>query len=158
MKVHFAFIFMLFSMLLFGCSDSGEEINTTNSGGTGTNSGNQNNGLYYDHKVEIKSPNNLNKTIDTKMEIEVEFSSQTNRTVHYIQIRIYNKSDDTESYNMPSNTHLDDDSGFYVFKDELNLGTDIGFSSGTTWVFEAKVWGPGSDNEEILKTLEFSIN
>lgn len=107
------------------------------------------------YQVQISSPNTADKTIDDAISINVEFKSNTGNIVHYIEIRIYNKLDQTEIYKKPSNTHVDDASGLYNFNDNFILSANNGVSSNTDWVLEARVWI--NDENDVIKTLEFHV-
>jgi len=109
----------------------------------------------FEYQVQISSPNTADKTIDDTISINVEFKSNTGNIVHYIEIRIYNKLDQTEIYKKPSNTHVDDASGLYDFSDNFILSANNGVSSNTDWVLEARVWI--NDENDVTKTLEFHV-
>lgn len=112
---------------------------------------------YFEYKITFNSPNSFNKSINDEMPVNIDFKSSTGKTVHYIEIRIYNKLDSTEIYNMPSNNHVDDDSGSYNYTDALTLSVSNGFSVDTNWILEAKVWGTNPEEEDVIMVVEFYI-
>ncbi len=111
----------------------------------------------FEYKITFTSPDNADKSINDEMPVNIDFKSSTGNTVHYIEIRIYNKLDSTEIYNEPSNNHVDDDSGSYNYTDAVTLSVSNGFSVDTNWILEAKVWGTNPDEEDVIKLLEFHI-
>jgi uncharacterized protein YcfL len=112
----------------------------------------------FDYSITISDPDTSIKKIDESIPIKIDFKSGTNKTVHYIQVRIYNKSNNNEIYKKPDNNHVDDGSGSYTFIDNLVLSSGNGFSSGSSFVLETKVWSPDKEEKEVIKTVEFKVN
>ncbi len=127
------------------------------------NSTNNSNNLHpasskFDYSIMINNPDSTIKKISESMPVQIDFKSENNKTVHYIQIRIYNKSNNNEIYKKPDDNHVDDGSGSYTFTDNIVLSANNGFSSSSTFVLEAKVWSPDKEEKEVVKTVEFKVN
>ncbi len=116
-----------------------------------------NESIPYAYAIDIKSPDVVPKKLDETLKLRVRFESETGKTVHNIQVRIYNKASNTEVYKKPSLTHIHASNGFYDFGDDIVLSLNNGFSTNSDWVVEAKVWGFNDDSEVISTTSEFSI-
>ncbi len=152
------FLFRVSMVILFitACSSSdGNDIGSTEDFRRGNNTPASD---KFEYEISISSPNSFNKSVGDDLSINIDFKSSTGKIVHYIEILIYNKLDSTEIYNMPSNNHVDDDSGSYNFIDTFNLSKSNGVSMDTFWILEAKVWGTNPDEEDVIKSLEFHIN
>jgi len=111
-----------------------------------------------DYNITINNPDTSIKKINESMPIQIDFKSRNNKTVHYIQVRIYNKSNNNEIYKKPDDNHIDDGSGFYTFTDTIVLSANNGFSLSSTFVLEVKVWSPDKEEKEVVKTTEFKMN
>lgn len=112
----------------------------------------------FDYSITINNPDSTIKKISESIPVQIDFKSKNNKTVHYIQIRIYNKSNNNEIYKKPDDNHVDDESGSYSFSDNLVLSTSNGFTSSATFVLEVKVWSPDKEEKEVVKTVEFKVN
>ncbi len=152
-------IFLLCTIInvffIMSCSNSDDNpVGSSNPISTGNTNPAANN---FDYQIKITSPNKIAKNIDESITIEIEFKSNTGKVVHYIEIRIYNKSNNKEIYKEPSNNHVDDSSGLYNFNDNFVLSENNGVSVNTNWVLEAKVWGTNANEADVIKTLEFQV-
>ncbi len=114
--------------------------------------------IDFDYHAHIHLPNTDDKQIGDLLEIEVDFESHTGETVHHIKVRIYNKVDNTEIYNKPSDAHIHEEDGDYTFSDTFELSNANGVEADTDWVLEAKVWGHEAGVAEDISTVEFHVN
>lgn len=109
----------------------------------------------YDYHAHIHSPTSDAKNVGDVLHIEVEFESHTGETVHHVNVRIYNKADNTEIYNKPDDPHVHETSGTYEYTDDFTLS---GISGNTDWVLEASVWGHEDNEEKVTESVEFHVN
>ncbi|HEX5624862.1 MAG TPA: hypothetical protein VFX48_02500 [Saprospiraceae bacterium] len=113
--------------------------------------------LAYEYHAHILLPDSTLKTFNDSMPIKVDFESHTGAPVHHIQLRIFNKSSLVEVYKKPEQEHVHAVSGEYLFQDVVLLNAANGFSPGSNWILEARVWGEEDGEEESVSTLEFQI-
>lgn len=111
-----------------------------------------------EYKITINSPNSEDKKVGDSFHIHVDFESETSETVHHVNVRIYNKADNTEIYNKPSGAHVHETSGKYEHHDDFDLTTDNGLEGHTDWILEAKVWGHEAGVAEVMQTMEFHVH
>ena len=112
----------------------------------------------FDYAAKINSPNIDAKHVADVIHVEVEFESQTGETIHHVNVRIFNKSDNTEVYNKPGEAHVHATSGKYVWEDDFLLSHDNGVEGHTDWIMEAKVWGEVDGEEEVTEKIEFHVH
>ena len=112
----------------------------------------------FDYHVHIAQPTTDDKHVNDALQIEIEFESHTNETIHHIKVRIYNKLDNTEIYNKPSTAHVHEESGSYKFSDSFDLTGTNGVMAHTDWVLEAKVWGHDAGIAEEIEMVEFHVH
>ena len=112
---------------------------------------------YFEYTIDVTSPNALDKSLDDEISINIDFKSTTGKTVHYTEVRIFSKLDSTEVFDGPANNHVDDDSGSYNFSDTFTLSKLNGFTVGTDWILEAKVWGTNPSEDDVVTSLGFHI-
>jgi len=148
-------LFVSLILMMFTACNS-EDYSAGNSNYSGNNSSPSSS--KFDYNITINNPDSTIKNIGASIPVEVKFKSENNKTVHYIQIRIYNKSNNNEIYKKPDDNHVDDGSGSYTFTDNIVLSANNGFSSSSTFVLEAKVWSPDKEEKEVVKTAEFKVN
>jgi len=113
--------------------------------------------IDYSYHAHIDSPDATDKSLGDTLIIHVEFESHTGETIHYANVRIYNKDNGTELYSKPDDIHVDEESGVFVWEDTLVLSSSNGFSAGSHYVFEAKVWGDNDGDGEVIETVEFHV-
>ena len=111
-----------------------------------------------EYHVHIMSPNTDDKHVGDTIHIHVNFDSHTMETVHHVKVRIYNKADMTEIYNMPSTAHVHETDGEYEFHDDFILSDANGVNGHTDWILEAKVWGHMAGEHEVIETREFHVH
>lgn len=112
----------------------------------------------YDYHAHITSPNTDDKHLDDNIHIRVNFESHTGETVHHVNVRIYNKATSAEVYNQPTDAHVHETSGEYVFEDDFVLSEANGISAHTDWILEARVWGHEANEEEVQEQIEFHVH
>ena len=112
----------------------------------------------YEYHAHIHSPNTDDKHVGDMIHLHVEFESHTGETVHHVNIRIYNKLDNTEVYNKPDAAHVHETNGAYEWHDDFVLSNANGVVEHTDWVLEAKVWGHEAEEGEVIETIEFHVH
>lgn len=112
----------------------------------------------FDYHVHIHSPNLDDKHVNDTIQINVEFESMKIQPVHHINIRIYNKSDNTEVYNKPDVAHIHETDGRFEYQHDFVLSNANGVMEHTDWVLEAKVWGDSPGLEEESASVEFHVH
>ncbi|MEM1320087.1 MAG: hypothetical protein AAGG75_07495 [Bacteroidota bacterium] len=110
---------------------------------------------YHAH---IMSPSADNKHVGDTIHIHVNFESHAGEVVHNVQVRIYNKDNDTEIFNGPDEGHVHETSGKYSFHKDFVLSEANGVTGHSNWVLEAKVWGHHASEGEAMETVEFHVH
>lgn len=59
-------------------------------------------------------------------------------------------------YNKPTEAHVHDTSGEYLYEDHFHLETANGVAAGT-YVLTAKVWGENDGEGEVSESVEFVV-
>ncbi|MEE9439799.1 MAG: hypothetical protein V3V14_12410 [Saprospiraceae bacterium] len=137
--IKFLAILLSFTFILSSCGDDTDE-------------------KKFDYHAHIHSPNMDDKHVDDDLNIIIEFESHTGEPVHHINIKIYNKADNTIVYNKPSEAHVHATDGKITFEDDFILSNENGVEEHTDWVLEAKVWGDGEGIEEEIETVTFHVH
>jgi len=112
----------------------------------------------YDYSATITSPDGMDMHLDQTLNINVDFESGTEETVHHAKVRIFNKDDNTEIYNGPAGAHVHAMSGKFEYRDEFVLSEENGASAHSNWVLEAKVWGHEAGESEVVQQVEFHVH
>ncbi len=112
----------------------------------------------FQYHVHIDTPTTDDKKVGDMLGIKVTFESEAEKTVHHVNVRIYNKATEEEIYNQPESAHVHQENGLYTFEDEVMLNGDNGVEAYTDWVLEAKVWGHEAGVEETVETVEFHVH
>ena len=111
----------------------------------------------YDYHSHILQPSSSDKSMGETLFIHVEFESHTGENVEHINVRIRNKANTAEVYNMPADPHLSGGVSVYEFQDQVVLSAANGFSAGD-WVMTATVWGEDEGQDLETETVEFHIH
>lgn len=114
----------------------------------------------YDYHAHIMSPADADtKALDETLHVHVDFESHTGEPVHNVNVRIYNKADNTDVYSAPTGEeqHVHAMSGMYAFEADVVLSEANGFAAATDYVLEAKVWPHEGEEGEVMSSVEFSI-
>lgn len=112
----------------------------------------------FSYEIIIAEPTTEAKHVNDDLNFSIEFNSLSGETVHHINVRIYNKADNTEVYNAPGDAHIHEISGAYLYTDSFMLTNDNGINEHTDWILEAKVWGHEPGFEEVIETVEFHVH
>lgn len=110
------------------------------------------------YSISIMSPNTADKHIGDTVHLHVNFKSESSKTVHNVNVKIYNKSTNTEVYNKPATAHVHETDGLYELHDNFVLSNENGIEAHTDWVLKAKVWGHDAGKHEVEKTIEFHVH
>ncbi len=113
--------------------------------------------IDYEYHVHIHSPSNSVMHLSETMEIEIEFESHNGESVHHINVRIFDKTNNVEVYNKPQDAHVNEEKGVLEFKDEFVLSEANNVFANTVLLLEAKVWGAQDGEGEELESLEFEV-
>jgi len=113
--------------------------------------------VNYDYHAHIKSPSADVKQVGDSVHVHVVFESHSGEVVHNVNVRVYNKKDNTEIYNEPKDGHVHAMSGVHEFHGNILLTEANGVTGHTDWVLEAKVWGKEGAGE-VMETLEFHVH
>jgi len=141
-KLFFVGMMLMFGLLMVSCSDD-DNSNETD----------------FEYSALISSPSADDKNVDDLISLAVDFSSATGETVHHVNVKIYNKMDDTQVvYNSPEDAHVHETDGGFEFRDEFMLSNANGVEEHTDWVLEAKVWGHEAMAGEVIETIEFHVH
>lgn len=112
-----------------------------------------------EYSITINSPSTDDKNLNDDIHIHVDFESATEQTVHHVNVRIYNKDDNTlEIYNGPGEAHVHESSGKYEHHADFSLTEANSVSAHSDWILEAKVWGHEAGAAEVTKTIEFHVH
>ena len=123
-----------------GCKDADDEANDPS------------------YTITIMSPNSDDKNVDDNIHLHINFESQTNKTIHHIKVRIYDKASGTEIYNKPGDAHIHEESGYFEWHDDFELNNANGVIAHTDWILEAKVWGHDAGVAEVIEMVEFHVH
>ena len=135
------------TLLIASCKK--DDDSGANSNGSGTD---------YHYHAHIISPDNSQKMMNDTLDISVHFESHEGETVHNIQVRLYDAADNTELYNMPTNTNVAATSGTYHFSDQIVMNMANGFMMHHDYILEAKVWGASTGDGEEIETVQFHLH
>lgn len=122
----------------FACKD--DEVTTTD----------------YEYHAHIEAPDNTEKKIGDELDIHINFESHAGLPVHHINITIKNKATGDVVYNKPTEAHVHDTSGEYLYEDHFHLEAANGVVAGT-YVLTAKVWGEKDGEGEESESIEFVV-
>jgi len=114
--------------------------------------------IEYEYHAHVHSPSTDDKNVGDNMHLHVEFESHAGETVHHVNVRIYNKADNTEIYNKPDVAHIETTESVFEWHDDFVLSNDNGVNAHTDWILEAKVWGEADGEGEVIETVEFHVH
>jgi hypothetical protein len=140
-KTYFSILVLVLGFVMISCDkdDKKEEVD-------------------YAYHAHIHSPNTDAKHVNDELVINVNFESHTGETIHHVNIKIYNKADNTVVYNKPNDAHVGQSSGDFTFEDTFILSNENGVEAHSNWILEAKVWGSSEEEGEVVDTLEFHVH
>jgi len=106
------------------------------------------------YSIQILSPDTQAKHVGDTIQIQVQFDEENGDIVHHINVKIYEKNNDSNViYNMPTDAHVYQLPP-YTYEDPFVLNVP----EHSDWVLEAGVWG--HENMEGMKTssIEFHVH
>lgn len=112
-----------------------------------------------EYTITINSPSTDDKHVNDDIHIHVVFESATDETVHHVNVRIYNKADNTiEIFNGPADAHVHATTGKHELHADLALTEANDVTAHSDWILEAKVWGHEDGLSEVEKSIEFHVH
>ncbi|TAK36953.1 MAG: hypothetical protein EPO28_12790 [Saprospiraceae bacterium] len=110
-----------------------------------------------DYHVHFVSPDAGVKHIGETINIKVDFEDHNGGTVHHINVKIYSQLDPNNViFDMPTEPHVHETSGFYEFNENFTLDGAI-IPPHTDWVLKASVWGHDDGVAEVSDSLSFHV-
>lgn len=110
-----------------------------------------------DYQITIVSPNTDAKHVGDNIHLHIEFTDKNEGTVHHINVRIYNKADNTKVlFDGPAEAHVHQDKS-YTFESDVLLDPAI-VEGHTDWILEAKVWGHDEGIAVVTESIEFHVH
>ena len=108
-----------------------------------------------DYHIHIHSPNTDDKNVGDEFMLHVEVEDHNGATIHHVNVKIYNKADNSEVlYDGPADAHVHQDGGSYELMESIKLDVE----GHTDWIVEAKAWGHMAGMGEVMETLEFHVH
>ncbi len=115
--------------------------------------------INFDYNAQINSPSTADKRVGESIHIHVDFESQTEKTVHHVNVKIYNKADPTQViYDAPGDAHVHEEDGLFDYHDDFPLTAEKGVAAHTDWILEAKVWAHEAGLAETVESIEFHVH
>lgn len=115
-------------------------------------------GTKYNYHAHIITPDKSDKTRGATLPIRVEFESHAGEPVHHVQVRIYKKGETVNLYKKPNMAHVHEESGKFIFEDNVVMDAANGFGHHATYILEAKVWGKKEGDGVAMETVEFHVH
>jgi len=126
----------------------------------------------YGYRIQIMSPDTTAKKVGDNVHLHVMFESTTGKTVHNVNVKVYNKADNSiVLFDEPSkDTHVHETDGKHEIHGDIELTEAEGVQMHTNWIVEAKVWPHGDDDGEghdhgehgdehaVTETVEFHVH
>ena len=108
-----------------------------------------------DYVINIVSPTTDDKNVNDDITLNVNVTDSNGGTVHHVNVRIYNKADNTDVlYNGPSEAHVHEEDGDFTLTDNIRLEVD----AHSDWIMEVKAWGHEAGAAEKVQSLEFHVH
>lgn len=116
----------------------------------------------FDYHAHIMKPTTDDKMMGDTMHIHVNFEEHDGKTIHHVQVRIYNSDDDTEISMVEGTafgekTHIHEESGAYQFHYDVPLTEENGFKGHGNYILEAIASDHDSMNE-AKETVAFHVH
>ena len=109
-----------------------------------------------EYHAHIMSPDATDKNVGDDIHIHVNFEEPDGATIHHVNVKIYNKDDNSiVIFDEPSEAHVHAD-GTYEVHGDVTLDGDV--LAHTDWVMEAKAWGHEAGEGEVMETVEFHVH
>ncbi len=111
------------------------------------------------YSITFNSPTTDDKNLNDDIHIHVDFISGNDMTVHHVNLKIYNKADDSiVIFDGPTDAHVMEASGKFELHADLSLDNATGVQEHTDWIVEAKVWGHEAGAAEVTEMMEFHVH
>jgi len=145
----------IFSILFFNACDKEED-----------------NEVDYGYSARIMSPNADDKKVGDDIHLHVEFESSTGETIHNVNVKVYNKADNSiVLFDGPEDAHVHTTEGNHEVHADIALTEANKVQGDTHWIVEAKVW-PHDDSDDgehdhddhedgehvVTETVEFHVH
>ena len=112
-----------------------------------------------EYSIMIMQPSTEDKKVNDSIHIHVEFSEASNQTVHHVNVKIYDKNDESKViFDAPGEAHVHAEGGSHAVHADLELSEANGVSGHTDWILEAKVWGHEAGHGEVIEQIEFHVH
>lgn len=113
----------------------------------------------FKYHAHIHSPNTDTRKVGDKLPIKVEFESHAGKTVHHINVKIYQADDESVViFNEPSNAHVHATSGKYTFEKTITLSESIGVKGHKDYTLKASVWGHDDKKSLVEEKVTFHVH
>ena len=109
------------------------------------------------YHIDILSPDASDKHAGDNLHIKVDFSEESNGVVHHINVKIYSAVDAANViYDLPTEPHIHETSGFYTFEQFFPLDSAI-VAPNSDWILKASVWGHDEGIAEVADSIGFHV-
>jgi len=109
-----------------------------------------------EYHAHIMSPDAEDKNVGDDIHIHVNFEEHDGATIHHVNVKIYNKDDNSIIiFDEPSEAHVHAD-GTHEVHGDVTLDGDV--LEHTDWIMEAKAWGHEAGEHEVMETVEFHVH
>lgn len=125
----------------------------------------------YGYEARIMSPTADDKKVGDELHLHVEFESTTGETIHNVNVKVYNKADNSiVLFDGPEDAHVHTTEGNHEVHADIELTEANSVVGHTDWIVEAKVWAHDDDEEHdheehgdhdehtVTKTVEFHVH
>ena len=111
------------------------------------------------YNVQIMQPSTDDKKVNDDIHVHVEFAEANRETIHHVNVKIYNKTDESiVLLDAPVGAHVHDESGNYAVHADVALTEAVGVVGHTDWILESKVWGHEAGVGEVVEQIEFHVH
>ena len=146
------FTLLLFSILLFTACDKDKEEDHDDDHMHGED-------IEYEYHAHINSPSAADKNVGDSIHLHVTFESHSGETVHHVNAKVYNKSDNSiVLFDGPTEAHVHGSTGEYELHEDIALNATTGVEGHSDWIVEARVWATEAGEGEVIETLEFHVH
>lgn len=140
-NVKLTLLLLLAVGFIFSCGDDDQEM------------------VNPEYSIMVMQPTIDDKNLNDSIHIHVEFASATEQTVHHVNVKIYDKADNSNViFDEPAEAHVHAESGSHALHADLMLTEANGVAADTDWILEAKVWGHEAGAAEVVETIEFHVH
>lgn len=145
---NFLFFLLAFGMFTFAsCGDDEEDSHMHDDAAD-----------YHVHFITPAEDGSTTSMQGQTLALEIEVEDHNGGTVHHVNVKITKKDDATVVlYDGPSDAHVHDESGMYVFKHDLVLDATM-VDGHTDWNVEVKAWGHDAGDDEVTASTTFHVH